>query len=84
MTKPDIHRTAIPEIGFCEEKNRRQQDFLLAIRELNAILAEQTQAVINGDADFNRFDVLIHMAQEKKEHAKYAWIAHVEAHGCEQ
>jgi hypothetical protein len=76
-------RVNIPEIGFCAEKNRLQTDFLRAIRELNAVLAEQTRAVIDGDPDFNRFDVLIHMAQEKKDRAKYAWIAHVESHGCE-
>jgi hypothetical protein len=76
-------RVPIPEIGFCEEKNRLQGDFLRAIHELNAILAEQTGAVIQGDPDFSRFDLLIHMAQEKKDRAKYAWIAHVESHGCE-
>jgi hypothetical protein len=73
----------IPEIGFCEVKNRLQGNFLSAIRELNSVLAEQTQAVIDGDSDFERFDVLIHMAQEKKEAAKYAWIAHVESHQCD-
>jgi len=78
---PASHR--IPEIGFCEIKNRLQRNFLATIRELNALLADQTQAVIDGDADFERFDVLIHMAQEKKETAKYAWIAHVESHHCD-
>ena len=73
----------IPEIGFCEDKNILQQHFLQAIRELNALLAEQTKAVIDGDTDFNRFDILIHVAQERKEMAKYAWIAHVESHGCD-
>jgi hypothetical protein len=73
----------IPAIGFCKEKNRLQRVFLQAIRELNTLLAEQTQAVIDGDSDFGRFDILIHMAQERKEAAKYAWIAHVETHQCE-
>lgn len=73
----------IPRIGFCEVKNRLQGNFLNAIRELNNVLAEQTQAVIDGDSDFERFDLLIHMAQEKKEAAKYAWIAHVESHRCD-
>ena len=73
----------IPEIGFCQEKNRLQRHFLQKIRELNALLADQTKAVIEGEPDFNRFDILIHMAQEQKEMAKYAWIAHVESHGCD-
>ncbi len=43
---------------------------------------QQTRAVVDGDADFSRFDLLLQLAQEKKDMAKYAWIAHVESHGC--
>jgi hypothetical protein len=70
------------EVGFCEEKNRLQQVFLAAIHELIGIQNQQTQAVIDGDPDFARFDVLLHMALERKQQAKYAWIAHVESHHC--
>ena len=80
--------THIPRIGFCEEKNRLLGEFLKAIREFTELQSQQTQAVIdaaaNGDADFMRFDILLHMAQERKEWAKYAWIAHVEEHGCQE
>jgi hypothetical protein len=69
-------------VGFCEEKNRLQQVFLAAIHELIGIQNQQTQAVIDGDPDFARFDVLLHMALERKQQAKYAWIAHVESHHC--
>lgn len=75
-------KRAIPEVGFCEEKARLQDEFLTAIQELNALLSDQTRSVIEGDSDFSRFDVLIHLAQEKKDRAKYAWIAHVESHHC--
>ena len=44
---------------------------------------EQTQAIIDADQDFARFDVLLYLAQERKEQAKCAWIAHVESHHCE-
>jgi len=54
------------------------------IQKVNALLLEQTQAVVEGDPEFSGFDVLIHMAQEKKEQAKYRWIEHVEAHHCEE
>lgn len=74
--------THIPEIGFCEARNRLLEEFLEAIRELTYLQNQQTQAVIEGDLDFTRFDVLLHLAQEKKETAKYAWIAHVEYHHC--
>jgi hypothetical protein len=75
-------RIRVPEIGFCAEKNRLLDQFLQASREMIGLQNEQTQAVIHGDADFPRFDVLIHIAQDRKEMAKYAWIAHVESHGC--
>jgi hypothetical protein len=74
----------IPEIGFCKEKNRLVKEFLAAIHELIEIQKRQTQAVIDGDTDFARFDVLSNMAHERKELAKYAWIAHVESHHCEE
>jgi hypothetical protein len=77
-------RANLPETGFCEEKNRLAKDFLAAIHELVEVQTQQTQAVIDGDSDFARFDVLLHMAHERKEQAKYAWIAHVEAHHCEE
>ena len=90
MLAPDLNqlrpkasvRTRLPQIGFCEEKNRLLDQFLQASREIMALQNDQTQAVIQGDSDFPRFDVLLHLAQERKEIAKYAWIAHVESHGC--
>jgi hypothetical protein len=66
------------------EKHRLLSEFVAAIRELNTLLREQTQAVINGDPDFSRLDLPLHLAQEKKEQSKYRWIAHVEAHHCEE
>jgi hypothetical protein len=82
QAKPEVGH--IPAIGFCEEKNRLLRAFLEAIHELNALQSQQTQAVIDGDQEFSRFDVLLHVAQEKKDTAKYAWIAHVESHHCEE
>lgn len=75
---------AIPDLGFCDEKHRLMHEFLDSIRAISKIQNLQTRAVIDGDPDFARFDVLLHFAQERKEQAKYAWIAHVEAHHCEE
>ena len=77
-------RAAIPEVAFCDEKHRLMHEFLDSIREISTIQNLQTRAVIDGDPDFARFDVLLHFAQERKEQAKYAWIAHVETHHCEE
>lgn len=71
-----------PKIGTCEEKERLLCDFLAAIQDITALHEAQTRAVIEGDADFTRFDLLLHLAQNKKDLAKYSWIVHVEAHGC--
>jgi hypothetical protein len=71
-----------PKIAFCKDKFKLLNDLVDAIHELNTLQNEQTQAIINEDPDFGRFDVLLHLAQEKKETAKYRWIGHVETHGC--
>jgi len=80
----DPVRAKLPKIAYCEEKNRLLQEFLDSVRELLDLQNQQTKAVIEGDGDFARFDILLHGAQEKKERAKYAWMAHVEQHHCEE
>jgi hypothetical protein len=82
--KEDTLRVSIPEVAFCDEKNQLLDEFLEAIHEITTVQSLQTQALIDGDPDFTRFDVLLHFAQERKEQAKYAWIAHVESHHCER
>ncbi len=71
-------------VGFCKEKNRLLREFLDAIHVVNELLTQQTQAVIDGDPAFGRFDGLLQLAQARKDQAKYAWIAHVESHHCEE
>jgi hypothetical protein len=73
---------AIPAIGYCGEKIRLMDAFLDAIHGLVQIQAAQAKALIDGDPDFGRFDALIHVANEKKDQVKYAWLAHVEHHHC--
>ena len=74
----------IVTIGYCEERRHLLDEFLRTIQELNALLTQQTQAVIESDPEFSRFDVLLHVAHERKDRAKYTWIAHVEAHQCQE
>lgn len=73
-----------PSPCFCKERYRFLGEFLSAVRELNLLHTQQTQAAIDGDQDFARFDILLYMAQERKDAAKYAWMAHVETHHCEE
>lgn len=70
------------DILFCETKHRLIGEFTAANHELMKIQNQQTQAVIDLDPDFSRFDDLIHMAREKKDKVKYALIAHVSEHHC--
>ncbi len=74
----------IPGIGFCEDKQRLLDEFLKAIREVTALLNQKAEAVIVWDSAFSRFELLLHLAHEKKDAAKYALIAHIEAHHCEE
>ena len=74
----------IPEVGFCAEKHRLEDEFITAIREILGLLGQQSRALIDGDSEFSRFDLLLHLAHEKKDAAKYALIAHIEADHCEE
>ena len=74
--------TTIPEIAFCEEKRALMDDFLEAIHQLGELQGQQARALIEGDPDFARFDLLIYMANEKKDQVKYAMLTHVDRHGC--
>lgn len=66
----------------CQEHNRLLDEFGVAVRGLLALLEQQFLAIVEGDSECSRFDLLIHMANEKKQEAKYAYLRHVEAHGC--
>jgi len=66
----------------CEEQHYLMEQFAFTVRELVNLHEQQFQAIVQGDLESNRFDLLIHMANEKKQSAKYAYLRHVESHGC--
>ena len=84
LTKPDLAPDRSSATGFCEQKYRLLDQFLEAVHELGTLQAAQTRSVIRGEPDFLRFDLALYHALEKKDKAKYAWIAHVEEHGCHE
>src|SRR5689334_23054664 len=59
-------REPLPDIAFCAEKARLRENFLESVQQLTALHEMQAKAVIAGDSDFSRFDLLIHMANEHK------------------
>lgn len=68
--------------AICEEKLRLMEEFLAAASDLVSAHNQQVESLIEDDPDFSRFDVLIHLAAERKRRAKYAYMAHLEKHGC--
>ncbi len=83
VTKRFADYQPAPSPCFCEERYRLLNEFLDAVHVWHLLQSSQIQAVIHGDYDFARFDLPIYEAQERKDSAKYAWIAHVETHHCE-
>jgi hypothetical protein len=67
---------------FCEEKLRLMEEFLAAATDLVSVHNDQVKALIQDDPDFSRFDLLIHLANERKRLAKYNYMVHLEKHRC--
>jgi two-component system, chemotaxis family, response regulator Rcp1 len=68
--------------SVCEEHNRLLDGLGLAVREIIELHEQQFAAIVDGDNECHRFDLLTHMANERKQLAKYAYLRHVESHGC--
>ncbi len=69
-------------LTYCHHAKALLDELSESIRELVKLHEEQFQSLIGGDLDSTRFDPLIHMANESKNEAKYAYLHHLEAHGC--
>ena len=78
----EIQRPAKAGSIYCEEARRLLNAFGETIHELVQLHQQQFEAIVQGDLESSRFDLLIHMAAEKKQRAKYEYLRHVEAHGC--
>jgi hypothetical protein len=72
----------LSKTSFCDEKLRLMEEFLAAATELVSAHNEQVKALIEDDPEFSRFDLVIHEATERKRQAKYAYLSHLERHGC--
>ena len=67
---------------YCEAAKQLLAAFGEAVQDLVHLHEEQFQSILGGDLDSTRFDDLIHMANERKQGAKYAYLKHLETHGC--
>ncbi len=77
-----VKETVSSRNARCDEHRRLLGEFGTAVRDLLRLHEQQFLAITQGDPECNRFDLLIHMANEKKQLAKYAYISHLESHGC--
>lgn len=78
-------RTREPHSGHtsgCIDHDRLLDDFGAAVHEVLQLHEQQFRAIVEGDGESHRFDLLIHMANEQKQNAKYAYLRHVQSHGC--
>jgi hypothetical protein len=84
----DAHLTkgtqVVSPLTPCAEKQSLREAFVEAVQEMMLLQKEQIKAIMEDDPDFMRFDLLLHMAAEKKHRAKYAFVHHVEDHGCQE
>ena len=67
---------------YCRQAKGLLESLAAVIHELIKLHEQQFKAVFAGDPDSSRFDDLIHLANERKNEAKYAYLQHLSAHGC--
>jgi hypothetical protein len=68
--------------GYCDTARQLLEAFGEAVQQVVSLHELQFHAILAGDANAGRFDVLIHEANEKKQNAKYAYLGHLHRHGC--
>lgn len=68
--------------AYCGTARLLLEDFGNAVSVMIHLHEQQFQAIIDGDSDAARFDVLIHEANEARQNAKYAYLSHIHVHGC--
>jgi hypothetical protein len=64
----------------CSECRRLLDNFAAAVKDLLALHRQQVECILESDGDCTRFDLLIHMAGERKQDAKYAYLTHFQEH----
>jgi hypothetical protein len=67
---------------YCDTARRLLEDFGEAVSVVLQFHQDQFHAIMEGDGDAGRFDVLIHEANEVRQNAKYAYLSHLHQHGC--
>ncbi|HXA66453.1 MAG TPA: hypothetical protein VNV82_14935 [Bryobacteraceae bacterium] len=82
MRIEDSAKRTASQLTICEEQRRLLDMFGEAVQEMLLLHEQQFVSIVAGDLESHRFDLLIHMANERKQQAKYAYLQHVDTHGC--
>jgi hypothetical protein len=69
-------------INLCVECRQLLHTFGEAVHDVVTLNELHFRAVIDDEPNPHRFDLLIHAATERKQNAKYAYVQHLETHGC--
>jgi hypothetical protein len=78
---PPNDQTPQPAV-YCETAKRLLDEFGKAVQAVLLLHQQQFQAIVEGDSSASRFDLVIHDALEHKQNAKYAYLSHLDLHGC--
>jgi hypothetical protein len=68
--------------AYCETAERLLAKFGQAVQGVLALHEQQFRAIVEGDSEAGRFDLMIHEAVEDKQNAKYAYLTHLDLHRC--
>ena len=69
-------------IVHCETAKHLLEAFGEAVQSVLLLHEQQFVAIVEGDSNAARFDLLIHAAMETKQNAKYTYLHHLDQHGC--
>jgi len=68
--------------AYCGEARRLLEAFGTTVHALVLLHAQEFVAITSGEVDCERFESLIHIANEERNRAKYAYLQHLEIDGC--
>jgi hypothetical protein len=75
-------RPSRQSVPYCETAKQLLDTFGQTVQQVLILHEQQFLAIVEGDLGANRFDLLIHEALEQKQNAKYAYLSHLDLHGC--
>jgi hypothetical protein len=66
----------------CQTAKQLLEAFGEAVQSVLLLHEQQFVAIVEGDSNAGRFDLLIHEGMETKQNAKYAYLHHLGLHRC--